>query len=334
MGRQKFLLVGCGRIGRRHAQILAQRGEILGVVDSNRERADEFAESWSAMPWHSLETCLNELKEPCDLAVICTPNGLHARHASMCLSRGLNVVVEKPLALTFADSWKLLHLADLNNRRIFAMKQNRHNSAVKAVKNALDSGVLGRPYTAHLSCLWQRPESYFSDDWHGTLDLDGGVLFTQFSHFVDLLLWFFGPLAEARGFSSTTAHSNIEFEDQGVVSLRFASGLLASMHFSINCAPSNLEGGITIVGERGAVGIGGEYLNKISIWTVPEPSPILDPEDGTANDYGNYQGSMSNHPKAYDTILAALSGEGRLTVSAMEAAIAVQAIETIYSAIR
>lgn len=329
MSARKFALIGCGRIGERHAENIAAKAMLAAVCDINKERAESFSGRYQVPAYDTLEDLL--ASEPnIDVAVICTPNGLHASHSISCLKAGMHVLCEKPMALNVADCIAMTNAAKRSNRLLSIVKQNRFNPPVAAVKKMLDEGKLGKILSVQLNCFWNREAAYYkSSDWKGTKEMDGGILFTQFSHFIDLLYWMIGDVKTAWSLTGNFIHQGIiDFEDTGVVILEFVNGAIGSIHYTINSHKKNMEGSLTIFGGKGTVKIGGEYLNKLEYQNIDGCSIEVD-ESGKANDYGSYSGSMSNHDQIYDQLLFVLENGGSLYASAEEGLKTVEIIERI-----
>jgi len=326
----KFAIIGCGRIAQRHAEHIANNGVLVAVCDIDKNKADEMAKKFNALAFYSLEELLNADIE-IDVAAICSPNGLHARHSIESLKKGLHVLCEKPMAINVSDCGDMIQAAEKANRRLFAIKQNRFNPPVAAVKEAIDSGQLGKIYSVQLSCFWNRNEDYYKNSWKGTADLDGGTLFTQFSHFVDLLYWMVGDVRRAFAVTGNFAHKDIiEFEDTGVVALEFNNGALGTINYTVNSYGKNMEGSLTIFAEKGTVKIGGQYLNELEYQKI-EGFEFKDlPQGNTANNYGNYQGSMSNHDKIYENLVDVLQNGASISTNAFEGLKTVEIIDKIY----
>jgi UDP-N-acetyl-2-amino-2-deoxyglucuronate dehydrogenase len=218
------------------------------------------------MPRWLLLTWIPSWKVPAkpDVIVICTPNGLHAQQTIRSLTKGYHVLVEKPMALTTADCTAMIAASRESGKRLFTVMQNRFNPPVQAIKRALDQHAFGKISAVQLICLWHRGPGYYSNSWRGTREMDGGILFTQFSHFIDLLTWFFGEVRTVQAVTANSQHQGlIEFEDQGSAILQFETGILCTIHFSINSYAHNREGSLAITGDKGMAKIGGEYLNTI-----------------------------------------------------------------------
>ena len=236
------------------------------------------------------------------------------------------------MAISSHDCKVMIAEAEKAHRSLFAVKQNRFNPPVVAVKDAIDKGILGRIYSIQLSCFWNRNASYYSNSWKGTKDLDGGTLFTQFSHFIDLLYWMIGDVTRAYALTANRAHENvIEFEDTGVVVLEFANGALGTINYTVNSRDKNMEGSLTIFAEKGTVKIGGEYLNELEYQNI-EGFEIKElPAGNKANNYGTYVGSMSNHNKVYENLVDVLMHNGSISASAFDGMKTVEIIEKIYA---
>lgn len=323
-------IIGLGRIGKRHADNISKLAKLSFVCDVNKDSLDEY----DCEKYSSVDEVID--KNPnADLVAICTPNGLHCDHSLRMLENNYNVLVEKPMALKTSDCLKMIKVAEKFNKRLFVVKQNRFNPAVDVVKQLLENKKLGKIYSFHLSCIWNRNADYYLDSWKGSFSLDGGTLYTQFSHFIDLIVWFFGSLEKCNGYSSRFDDSReIEFEDTGVVSLKMESGVLGSLHYSVNSYEQNLEGGLLILGEKGSIKIGGQYLNEIEYFNVhDELQPEYD-RSRTANNYGKYIGSMSNHDKVYENAIGVLTSGKSISTSNIEGLLTIDAIERIYEEIR
>jgi predicted dehydrogenase len=225
----------------------------------------------------------------------------------------------------------MIKTAEQHNKRLFAIKQNRFNPPVEAVKKIIDEGRLGKLFSVQLSCFWNRNEDYYHNSWKGTKEMDGGTLYTQFSHFIDLLYWMIGDIKDVEAYTANYAHQNIiEFEDTGVVILKFQNGAIGTVNYTVNSYGKNMEGSLTIFGEKGTVKIGGQYLNELEYQNIEGYTIENLPVGNTANNYGNYQGSMSNHDKVYANIVDVLSNNASISTSAFEGLKTVEIIDKIY----
>lgn len=326
-----FAIVGCGAIAQRHAAHIGNFGHLTAVCDIDVAKAESLSEKYpGTVSYSSIDNLLDGTAQ-FDVAVICTPNGLHAAHALQAMEAGHHVVVEKPMALTTGDCRSMIQTSERTGKKLFAVKQNRYNPPVAAIKKLIDEGKLGRMLSCHLNCCWNRGKDYYENPWKGTKRLDGGTLFTQFSHFIDLLYWLFGEVEATHAFMDNMAHQGIiEFEDCGSVALRFKSGCLGSIHFTINSFGKNMEGSLTVFGEKGTVKIGGQYLNELEYQNIEGYTIAGLPKGNPPNDYGNYVGSMSNHGKVYENIVDVLINNAPLHTDPYDAMMTVEIIERIY----
>lgn len=334
MGRSniRFVLIGCGRIGERHAQHINALAVLSAVCDTDKEKAEKFGKQYGVPFFPSLKELLDSFTD-FDVVTICTPNGLHAEHSIASLKAGYHVVCEKPMALSVQDCGEMIKAAENANRRLFIVKQNRFNPPIAAIKKAIDEGRLGKIYSVQLNCFWNRNFDYYKNSWKGTKSLDGGSLYTQFSHFIDLLYWLVGDVRGVRSYVGNYAHQGvIEFEDTGVAVLEFYNGALGTVNFTINSFEKNMEGSLTIFGEKGTVKVGGQYLNELEYQNI-EGYQIKDlPPGNPPNNYGKYLGSMSNHNKVYENVIEVLSHQGVISTNGFEGLKTVEIIDRIYSA--
>jgi UDP-N-acetyl-2-amino-2-deoxyglucuronate dehydrogenase len=327
----KFAIVACGRIARRHAEHISKKGILVGVFDIIPEKAIELGKDFNTKVFSSLEEMLAD-PIGIDVVSICSPNGLHAEHSIKALNAGKHVICEKPMAITADDCGRMIQAAEKNNKRLFAIKQNRYNPPVAAVKQLIDEDRLGKIYSVQLNCFWNRNEDYYKNSWKGSKDLDGGTLYTQFSHFIDLLYWMIGDVKEVHAIMDNFHHKGIiEFEDTGVVTLRFANGAIGTINYTVNSHQKNMEGSLTVFGEKGTVKIGGQYLNELEYQQIEGYKIENLPEGNKPNNYGTYVGSMSNHNLVYDNVIEVLEKGGSITTSAFEGLKTVEIIQKIYA---
>ena len=325
----RFAIIGCGRIAQRHAEQINRFGRLVAVCDIIAKKADEFAAKYNAKAFY---TNASLLLQSVDIIVICTPNGLHAIHSIEALNAGFHVLCEKPMAITSADCKQMIAASEKNKKQLFIVKQNRFNPPVQAIKNLLNDQKLGKIFSVQLNCYWNRSEAYYKDSWKGTKELDGGTLYTQFSHFIDLLYWFFGDVKNVQAILSNVAHQNIiEFEDTGVVNIEFANGIIGGINYTVNSYQKNMEGSLTIFAEKGTVKIGGQYLNELEYQLIENYTIENLPKGNTANDYGTYTGSMSNHDKVYQNLVDVLLHGGSAYANAYDGLKTVEIIEKIYN---
>jgi predicted dehydrogenase len=332
MSALRFAIIGCGKIAPRHAAEAARQGQLVAACDIIKERADELAAAYSATAYYSIEELLQNEKE-LDVIAICTPNGLHAAHSIQALNSGANVLCEKPLCISTADAKQMIETAAAQQRKLFVVKSTRYNPALAALKKALQQNQFGKIYSFQLNCFWNRPASYYKDSWKGDKELDGGTLYTQFSHYIDALLWLLGDIKEVNGFRQNAAHKDsIDFEDSGVVSLFMQSGAMGGLNWTVNTYQKNMEVSFSLIAEKGSIRIAGEYMNRIE-YQLTEAAEITADEAGQANDYGSYKGSMSNHDKVYANLVKALKDDDHPFTNAADGLKTVEAIERIYNSI-
>ncbi len=331
LNKLKFAIIGCGRIAARHAEIINNIAELSAVCDIKPERANDFAEKYSADPYNAIEELLKN-ENNIDVVSICTPNSFHTEHTILALKAGKNVLCEKPMAISVSDCKRMMIEADKSGKDLFIVKQNRFNPPVAALKEVIDSGKLGKLLNVELNCFWNRNDEYYrQSDWKGKKAIDGGTLFTQFSHFIDLLYWLIGDFKSLNGIGRNFIHNElVEFEDTGVVMGEFENGALCTINYTVNSHKQNMEGSITVFGEKGTVKIGGQYLNVLEYQSIDGFEITGLPASRPANDYGFYQGSMSNHEKVYENVLDVLTKGGTIAANAYEGMKTVEIIERIY----
>ncbi len=305
----RFGLVGCGRISANHIgaiQAHAERAELVAVCDVSAERLAAAASATGATPYDSIEGLLAH--EPAvDAVILATPSGLHAAQAITCAAAGRHVVTEKPMATRWQDGKAMVGACDTAGVHLFVVKQNRRNPTLQLVKRAMQKHRFGKVYMVNVNVFWSRPQSYYdSAAWRGTWEFDGGAFMNQASHYVDLLDWLVGPVESVQAYTATLAR-NIQVEDTGVLSIRWRTGALGSMSVTMLTYPKNLEGSITILGEKGTVRLGGVAVNKIEHWefedTDPDDALVEQASYDTTSVYG------FGHPLYYDNVISALRGE-------------------------
>ncbi len=327
---KNFAIIGCGRIGYRHAEQIIQLANVKAVCDIVPAKANELADIYNATPYYRLEDLLYA-ETNLDAVSICTPNGLHATHAIKSLRSGINVLCEKPLCLSVTEGNAMITAAKNAGKKLFVVKQNRYNPPVIFLKKLLSENKLGNIFSFQINCFWNRPAEYYAG-WKGTKELDGGTLFTQFSHFIDLLYWLLGDVESVKKITANKAHPAIEFEDCGMVLFNMKSSAIGAMNYTVNSFEKNMEGSFTIFAEKGTIKIGGQYLNELEYFNVEGVEAPLLEKGNMANSYGFYQGSMSNHDKVYENLLMTLDDEAHLFASAEEGLKTVEIIERIYAA--
>jgi len=326
----KFAIIGCGKIAERHAGQTKKIGQLIAVCDIVKEKADLFSKKYSANAYCEIDELLEKEKD-IDIISVCTPNGLHAVHSIKSLQAGKHVLCEKPMAINSTDARLMIETEKLTGKKLFVVKQNRYNPPVALAKQLIDEKKLGSIFNFQLNCFWNRPVSYYNSSWKGTQKMDGGILFTQFSHFIDLLYWLLGNVSTANGVRKNFMHKGcIEFEDTGVAFIEMNNGAIGTVNYTINSTGKNMEGSLTLFGEKGTVKIGGQYLNELEYFSVEGESRPLLPESRPANQYGFYEGSMSNHDKVYEHLIKALTDPSHVFINSEETLKTIEIIEKIY----
>lgn len=328
----KFAVIGCGHVGKRHATMVANNpeAELIAVCD-NRPMEETGIEP--EVPYYqSIDELLKEHPDV-DVVNICTPNGLHAEHSLKALEAGKHVVCEKPMGLTTASCEHIIYKALQVSRQAFIVMQNRYSPPSVWIKEMVENKRLGDIFMVQLNCFWNRDDRYYkAGGWKGTSDLDGGTLFTQFSHFIDIMYWLFGDITNIQGRFNDFSHSHsTEFEDSGMVTFDFVNGGMGSLQYSTAIWDKNLESSITIIGSKGSVKIGGQYMNEVEYCHVEDYEMPELPESNPPNDYGPYKGSAANHHYIIDNVVKTLKNRDQATTNALEGLKVVDIIERIYA---
>ncbi|MDO7647969.1 MAG: Gfo/Idh/MocA family oxidoreductase [Schleiferiaceae bacterium] len=327
-----FAVIGCGRIGLRHIAMIqgSPQSQLVATIDI--KASDDLNTPESVAHFSSLSQMKEAGIHP-DVVVIATPNGLHAKQALEAIAAGSHVIIEKPMALHKADAEKVLHAALKHGKQVIGVMQNRYSPPSAWLKGMVDEGKLGAIYQVHVDCFWNRDERYYKGgDWHGSKDLDGGTLFTQFSHFIDMLYWLFGDIEPLGVHCSNFNHEGlIDFEDSGMVHFNMLSQKgVGSLNYSTSVWDANLESSMTIIAENGSIKIAGQYMNEVVHCHVKDYEMPALPPSNPPNNYGAYKGSAANHSFVYDNVMEVLSGQGSVTTNALEGLKVVEIIEKIY----
>ena len=329
----KFAVVGLGHIGKRHAEMVRRQPgcELIAGCDVRPKEELGIEEDFA---FYSDITEMLAAHAEVDVVCICTPNGLHAAQAEMALGARHHVVIEKPMALNRAEGERVLHKALEVGRQVFCVMQNRYSPPSIWLKETVESGVLGKIQMVQINCFWNRDDRYYGKiPWKGTADLDGGTLFTQFSHFIDIVYWLFGDMTNfnARFADFTHAH-NTAFEDSGLVMFEFLRGGMGTLQFSTAVAESNFQSSLTIVAEHGTVKVGGQYMNEVEYCNIRGYEMPELPPSNPANDYGHYKGSAANHGYVFENVFETLRGKAQISTNALEGLKVVDIIERMYAA--
>jgi UDP-N-acetyl-2-amino-2-deoxyglucuronate dehydrogenase len=333
MNTIKFVVVGLGAIGKRHAHmVLGTPGaELVALVEPVASKLDGFDSLKSFPLFSSIEEFFaSGLKA--DVVNICTPNGLHAPLAIKALKHHFNVVIEKPMALSKKECEDVIFTSLQMSRQVFVVKQNRYSPPSKWLKQIVSEKIIGDVLMVQVNCYWNRDDRYYlPGGWKGTLELDGGALFTQFSHYIDIMYWVFGDVKNVRSLFANFNHThNTEFEDSGFVQFEFVNGGMGSINFSTAVWDTNMESSITLIGTKGSAKVGGQYMNEIEYCHIKDyVMPVLPPTN-PPNDYGPFKGSAANHHYVIENVINTLNGMDTITANALEGLKVVDIIERIY----
>lgn len=322
-----FGIVGLGRIGTRHAEEIQ--------AHPNAQWVDAYDIEPHKIPSHfHIHSDLNEFLEntPAEIIHVCTPNSSHFDIAHSALLNNKHVVIEKPITLKSQDAQKLNQTALTQNKHIFCVMQNRYSPVSMWLKSITEQGILGKIYSVHVNCAWNRDDRYYHpENWHGKLHLDGGPLYTQFSHFVDLIYWLFGPIQiHNQSFYNHNHSHNTEFEDSGI--FHFHNEMLeqGSFHYTTSVFDQNFKSSIEIIAENGTVEVSGQYMNEVQYchirnYTLPALAPSPAP-----NLYPGYQGSASNHHFVIQNVIDTLNGKSKPDTPIEQGISVVETIENVY----
>ena len=331
----RFAVVGCGHIGKRHAEMVKREegAELVALCDIRPQ--EELGIENYPVPFYSNLTDLLQAGLDLDVINICVPNGLHAQLAIQALETGHHVVIEKPMALTLADAEKVVYTSLKYRKQVFCVMQNRYSPPSVWIKEMVESGRLGKIYMVQLNCYWNRDDRYYKPGgWHGDAQLDGGTLFTQFSHFIDIMYWLFGDICNIQArFADFNHQHSTAFEDSGFVNFSFVNGGMGCLNYSTAVWAKNMESSMLIIAENGSVKIGGQYMNEVEYCHIKDyDMPELAPTN-PGNDYGPYKGSAQNHNFVIRNVVNVLSGKPgeMITTNVLEGMKVVDIIQRIYA---
>lgn len=335
MKKIRFAVVGCGHIGKRHAEMIVRDAgaELVALCDI-RSKGELGIEAYDVPFFPSLNELLQADLEV-DVINICTPNGLHAGMAIQAIESGHHVVIEKPMALTLQDAEKVVYTSLRYQKQAFCVMQNRYSPPSIWIKEMVDSGRLGNIYMVQLNCYWNRDNRYYkAGGWHGDAQLDGGTLFTQFSHFIDIMYWLFGDICHIQAKFADFNHQNLTaFEDSGLITFDFVNGGMGCLNYSTAVWDKNMESSMLIIAENGSVKIGGQYMNEVEYYHIKDyEMPTLAPTN-PGNDYGPYKGSAQNHNFVIRNVVEVLSETSgkQITTNVLEGLKVVDIIQKIYA---
>lgn len=330
----RFAVVGCGHIGKRHAEMVVRDpgAELVALCDIRPK--EELGIEAYPVAFFSDMTSLLQSGLDIDVINICVPNGLHAELAIQAIESGHHVVIEKPMALQVQDAERVLQTSLKYQKEVFCVMQNRYSPPSVWIKQMIDSGRLGKIYLVQLNCFWNRDERYYKPGgWHGDDCLDGGTLFTQFSHFIDIMYWLFGDIQHIQARFADFNHQQLtDFEDSGLVTFEFVNGGMGCLNYSTAVWNKNMESSMLIVAENGSVKIGGQYMNEVEYCHIKDyEMPELAPTN-PGNDYGPYKGSAQNHNFVIRNVVEVLQHTGaQNTTTALEGLKIVDIIRRIYA---
>lgn len=333
MNKVRFAIIGFGHIGRRHATIAKEfpGSEVVAVVDTDSKLASHDLFPKGAQFFYTIEEFI-AAKVEADVVNIATPNGFHCPFALKALEAGYHVVIEKPMGLSKAECEQVIFKALQVSKQVFVVKQNRYSPPSKWMKEVVSNKTIGDVLMVQVNCYWNRDDRYYKPGgWKGTLDLDGGTLFTQFSHFIDIMYWVFGDIKNIKAqFADFNHKNNTEFEDSGVVNFEFVNGGLGCINFSTSVWDTNMESSITVVGTKGSFKVGGQYMNEVEYCHIQNYSMPELPPTNAPNDYGPFKGSAANHHYVIENVVNTLNGKDTITANALEGLKVVDIIERIY----
>ena len=329
----RFAIIGCGRIAQNHFESIdkhASRAELVAVCDTDPAALARAVEKTGAQGFDSLTALLANSQADC--IVLTTPSGLHSRQAGEVARAGLDVMTEKPMATRWQDGLAMVRACDEAGVRMFVVKQNRRNPTLQLLKRAVEQGRFGRIYMVNVNVFWTRPQAYYdSAAWRGTWEFDGGAFMNQASHYVDLLDWICGPVESVMAYTGTLAR-NIEVEDTGVAALKWRSGAMGTINVTMLTYPKNLEGSITILGEKGSACIGGVAVNEIKNWQFDAADPM--DEQVSAASYQTTSVYGHGHPMYYENVIATLRGEAQPETDGREGLKSLELLIALYMSAR
>jgi len=329
----KFAIVGSGHIGKRHAEMVRRHPEAILVAMCDVLPKEKIALENMVEPFfNSIEEMLASGLE-IDVINICTPNGLHAQHSLKALEAKKHIVCEKPMALYTKDCETIIYKALQMHKTVFCVMQNRYSPPSVWIKDVIENKILGDIYMVQLNCYWNRDDRYYKKEgWKGNKELDGGTLFTQFSHFIDIMYWLFGDIKDIQAkFADFNHQHSTDFEDSGFVNFNFVNGGMGSINYSTSIWDANLESSMTIIGSKGSIKIGGQYMNEVEHCHVKDYTMPKLADASPANDYGHYKGSAANHHFIIENVVDTLKGRTTITTNALEGLKVVDIIERIYA---
>ena len=330
----KFALVGCGRIAKRHSELLGfnniKNASLVAVCDIDEKKAKKIAERFNVPYYTDMDEMMQ--KQTIDVVSVLTESGYHANHVINLAKYGKHIVVEKPMALTLDDADLMIKTCDENACKLFIIKQNRFNFPVVKLRQAYEAGRFGKLVLGTVRVRWTRQQNYYDQDlWRGTWALDGGVLTNQASHHIDMLEWMMGDV-ESVFAKANTSLVNIETEDTAVVTLKFKNGALGIIEATTATRPNNLEGSISILGEKGSVVISGFAVNKMQTWAFDQK------EEGDEDVLEKYSVNPPNvygfgHQAYYEHVVDSIINNKKQLIDGISGKKSLELIVAIYNSI-
>lgn len=330
-----FSVIGFGRIGKRHSKIIHEyrNSSLVSITDVDKQQLDGATElGIGAEKYTSFEEFLEKDGHNSDVVCVATPNGFHTEYAAKLLNEGYHVVIEKPMGLTKDACLEVIGAQEASGKRVFVVKQNRYSPPSVWMKQVVDDRLIGDVLMVQVNCYWNRDDRYYGGTtWRGTKDMDGGALYTQFSHFVDLMYWVFGDIKEPKSIVKNFTHPDLkDFDDSGFAQFEFVKGGIGSINYSTSCWDKNMESSITVVGTKGSFKVGGQYMNEVEYCHIENyEMPTLE-KTNPPNDYGPFKGSAANHHYVIENVVETLNGKSEATANAFEGMRVVNIIEQIY----
>jgi len=335
----KFGVVGLGHIGIKHVDAILsfKESELVAIVDILSFKELEFKRTRDLKYLEKFkffdnvdQICNNQ---EIDVVSICSPNGLHFEMAMKVILSKKHVLIEKPMTLNSNHARILIETANKMNKIVFCVMQNRFSPTISWLKNLINKNKMGKVFSIHVNCFWNRNMNYYKNsDWHGKLELDGGPLYTQFSHFIDILFWLFGDFSNIKAdFFNFRKNKYLEFEDSGCLSFNFADGIKGTLNYSTCIWEKNFESSIIVLAEKGTVKIGGQYMDKLEYCNIKNYTPPNFSVSSSCNDYGSYKGSAANHRMVIENLINVILKGDSVATSGEEGGKIVQIIEKIYS---
>ena len=337
MSKIRFVIIGAGHIGKRHAQMIVENPntELVAIIDSNENIQTAITDQFE-VPFFTSTTNFYNSELNTDVISICSPNHIHCSQALEALDYG-HVVIEKPMGLSTEECERVIQKSKEKNKEVFCVMQNRYSPPSELLKSLVSNNKLGNIYNVQVNCFWNRDERYYKPNgiphtWKGIKEKDGGVLFTQFSHFIDTIHWLFGEIEVTGKSQANFTHQHLDLpEDTGLFSFKLKNGGIGTFNYSTSVWNANMESSLSIIGEKGSIKIAGQYMNEvvhcdIQDYTLPTLKPTNPP-----NDYGTYKGSAANHQYIIENIVDVLQHGKAITTSANDGLEVVKIINTVYS---